>query len=263
MNAAKKIKDPIFHLSLPKKIDDTTLNNFFSQKPADHIREVHLDFSLTEVVERTFYQSLYRLKRELSTDNIELKSFNISKSVQSQFHESGTESFLNIVKKNNSRLVDVHFIQPFINATVNVLQVQAKLECKMQTPTLKSNFKIPYDVDIAGVLSLVSDAFMGSIALSFPKDSFLKICSIVYGMEFTSIDEQTEDAAAEFLNMIFGGAKAELNKDRNYNIQKALPTVIRAESLNLRQYSAESTLTLPFQTSAGPFHIDIEIVKKT
>lgn len=262
MSAAPKVDDTVFHIELPKKIDEKTLNLFFATAKLDNLKEVHLDFTKTEVVDRSFYQSLYRLKRELSLHTIELKSFNITKDVQAQFHASGTDSFLNIVKKNNNKLVDVHFIQPFINATLNVLEVQALLACTMQPVTLKSKFAIPYNVEIAGVLSLVSDQFMGSIALCFPKVTFLKICEVVYGEVYTEIDSQTEDAAAELLNMIFGGAKAELNKDKKYNIQKALPTVIRADSLNLRQYSSDATIVLPFSTSAGPFHIDIEFVKK-
>lgn len=262
MKDTKNHESPVLQLALPKKIDEETLDSFFRESPSSSLKEVHLDFALTERVDRSFYQTLYRLKRELASHGIKLKSLNISKNVRIQFSENGTDSFLDLAKTSEIQVAGAYFVQSFVKSTLAVLQVHAKMDGQLQAATLKSKFKAPYCIEIAGVVSVVSDHFMGSVALIFPRATFLKICGVVYNTDLDKNDDDAETCAAELLNMIFNGAKSELNKERAYNIQNVFPTIIRAHSLKLRQHSSDATIVLPFTTSAGAFHIEIELVKK-
>ena len=61
--------------------------------------------------------------------------------------------------------------------------------------------------------------------------------------------------------MIFGAAKGQLNSQYDYQILKALPAVISGQKLKLKQ-SKGPTIVLPFTSSVGSFHLEIEVVDK-
>lgn len=263
MTTARKNSIEDLELNIGHHASEASAQDILKSLEDETIKSVTLNFSGTLSIDKSFYQFIYKLKRDLFIKKIELKSKNLNQKLRQQLQNDGTESFFNIVRPTAKSVIDVKFVQPFINSTVNVLKVQTQVDSTMLTPTIKSKFTANYEIDIAGVLSLVSPSFSGSVGICYPKSTFLKICGKLFDQEYETIDSEVEDAASEILNMIFGGAKAELNKDFDYGIQKALPTVIRADSLKLRQYSAESTLVIPFDSSVGPFHIEIEAVYNT
>jgi chemotaxis protein CheX len=155
--------------------------------------------------------------------------------------------------------IDVEFINPFLHATKKTLEVQANTPLKLLKPFLK---KTPAkDVAIAGVISLISDKFNGSITLCFPAGVFLKIYENMFGEKHTAITKELEDAAGELLNIIYGQAKIELNAKAGYDLKKALPTVLTGEKINISQQGRVPTVVLPFETDAGVFHIEIESEK--
>lgn len=262
MTAAKKLNSSPLVLFIPSVADGSTISRLISELPnSSTVTEVHLDFTQTSRIEKSFYQTLHKLKKDLQAHGCELKSFNLSVSLRNQFVDHGAYAFLNYSSPSKKSLLDVNFIQPFIDSTLKVLEVQTNIKSTMQKPYVKNSNSLQERIDIAGVISVVSDTFIGTIALCFPKQTFLKICFNLFGEEQTEITKDTEDAAAEILNMIFGGAKAELNKKNNYGIQKALPTIIRGDSLQVSQ-STGTTMILPFSSDSGNFHIEIEIVSK-
>ena len=159
----------------------------------------------------------------------------------------------------NSERINADFLNPFIDAAINTMRIQASLEVKNQPPVLKADFH--ETVDIIGVVSLVSRVYEGSISLCFPKATFIAICNKLFGEKHTEISSEIEDAAGELLNMIFGGAKAHLNAKYNYQIPRALPAIISGQSLKLSQ-SFGPTIVIPFTSELGSFHLEIEVVTK-
>jgi chemotaxis protein CheX len=167
-----------------------------------------------------------------------------------------------IPPKNSSRVgtsIDVEFLIPFIDATINAMRVQASLDIKSQPPVLKTDFS--QTVDIIGVVSLVSRVYEGSISLCFPKETFIAICNKLFGESHTEISSEIEDAAGELLNMVFGAAKAHLNAKYNYQIPRALPAIISGQRLKLTQ-TFGPTIVLPFTSELGSFHLEIEVISK-
>jgi chemotaxis protein CheX len=159
--------------------------------------------------------------------------------------------------KGNSVQADVVFLNAFIDASVKTMGVQCSIEAKPGRASLIS--KAPEMVyDIVGLIGLASKAFQGSIAICYPQDTFLKILGSMLGETYTEITQDLEDGAAELMNIIFGQAKIDLNQ-KGYEIEKAIPTVIRARDLKLRSVSHAATLVIPFETPAGPFRIEISI----
>ena len=68
-----------------------------------------------------------------------------------------------------------------------------------------------------------------------------------------------EDGAGELLNIIFGQAKALLNDKKGFEIQKAIPTVMRGSQLQVTPMGRGTSVILPFETDSGSFHLEIAV----
>lgn len=163
---------------------------------------------------------------------------------------------INFNNKTSER-INADFLNPFIDATINTMRIQAALDVKCQPVILKADFH--QTVDILGVVSLVSRVYEGSVSLCFPKDTFIAVCNKLFGENHTEISSEIEDAAGELLNMIFGAAKAHLNAKYNYQIPRALPAIISGQRLKLTQ-SFGPTIVIPFTSDLGSFHLEIEVI---
>lgn len=155
-------------------------------------------------------------------------------------------------------LFDAQFFKPFIDGTVKTIGVQCHLEASPQKPFFKDKPGSPTQetIEIAGVIGIVSEAFTGNITLSFTSGTFLAIMGNMLGEKYTEITKDLEDGAAELLNIIFGQAKITLN-NQGYNIEKAIPTVVRGTGIRTLNMSKTPTLVLPFTTPSGPFYVEI------
>ena len=154
--------------------------------------------------------------------------------------------------------LDVELINPFLQGTKTVLETQANVPLQIGKPYLrKHDEKLP--MEIAGVIALSCSEFTGSIALCFTSKVFLNIYEALVGERATEITQESQDAAAELLNMIFGAAKTELNDRKGYTLEKAIPTVLCGEKLRIHHQSVAPTIILPFEGKIGSFHIEIAI----
>ncbi len=153
--------------------------------------------------------------------------------------------------------IDVEFIRPFVDGTLNTLKVQCQLEVKPGKPYFKDPSK-ELGGDIAAVIGLTSKVFSGSIALVFNEATFLNLMEKMIGEKHACLSKELEDGAGELLNIIFGYAKTALN-EKNYKIEKAIPTVVRGKILSMKHLSKAPTVVLPFDTDVGPFTMEVTV----
>ena len=153
--------------------------------------------------------------------------------------------------------IDVNFVKPFIEGTVETLKVQCEMPIKVGRPYPKTDAKA-LKVDIAGLIGLTSTSFNGSIALCFRKQTFLNIMEAMLGEAFEEINEDVEDGAGELLNIIFGHAKRILN-DKGYAIEKAIPSIISGDNINVQHLGKLPSVIVPFNSDAGVFYIEIAL----
>lgn len=152
--------------------------------------------------------------------------------------------------------INVAFINPFVEGALTTLKVQCGVECKPGKPMPKDEFKTQPPLAIAGVIGIASPTFRGSIAIAFPEKTFLGVIGKMLGETYTEITQDLEDGAGELLNIIYGHAKKVLN-EQGHSIDKALPTVVRGEKLNIRHMSKNMAIVLPFETEMGLFIIEV------
>ncbi len=153
------------------------------------------------------------------------------------------------------KLIDVNFINPFLEATLKTLDTQASTKAHAGQVYLKQKSD-KYSGDISGVIGLVSDAFTGSVVISFPAKTFLAVLSRMIGEECTEINDMTRDGAGELTNIIFGQAKIVLNK-AGYGINTALPSVIAGHDHSVVPMTNGPRMVIPFETDVGPFVVEI------
>ena len=90
--------------------------------------------------------------------------------------------------------MDAKLINPFINATANVLKTMAFVTPKPGKPYLKKD-----DVakgDVTGIIGLTGEA-NGTISVTFDEGSILKIVSNMFGEEMKELNHEVADAVGE------------------------------------------------------------------
>lgn len=250
-------------LRLPIQVEKNYAEDVMNSLPmdADEITVI-FDFKKTLKVDIGFYSIFHQLRQKLRKQNWTLISRNVNNSLKSQFHADGMYKIFNVEVQDEQKVkqklsIDVEFISPFIDSTVEILSIQANTAAKAGKPRLKEAGQRS-EFDIVGVITLISNVFEGSIALCFKSEVFLKICSNMLDENIEELNDEVEDAAGELLNIIFGMAKAKLNDEKGYQIEKAIPTIIRGPGIRVKQ-TLGPTIILPFESDAGEFQVEIEL----
>ena len=150
--------------------------------------------------------------------------------------------------------MDVNFINPFINSTLEVLGITANTKIEKDKVYIR-NEETPSG-DISAVLPLNSNLFMGSFALCFEKNCYLEVVSNMLMEKYTDINEENRDAVGELCNQIFGLTKAKMYAETGIEITKAIPTIIIADKHKIRHMIIGKCLVLRFKTEMGYFSIE-------
>lgn len=99
---------------------------------------------------------------------------------------------------------------------------------------------------VGGLIGVTSSSISGSIGLCFPRIAFLNIVTKMLGEEHTEVGPGNEDAAAELLNIIFGLAKTNLNKE-GFEVKMAIPSILRGGSVQSSYAKVHEVAVLPFR----------------
>lgn len=228
-----------------------------------------LDFALVSEVEQVLYRPLTLAQQALKKNGSFLFTINMQAQVARQLKAAGLEQVLSL-KRNLAEVLaaagvkvkrpemDMEFLDPFLRAIKTTLEVQANTKVSLGSPYLKKRDEC-FHIDIAGVISLASKVYNGSIAVCFPGKVFLAVYSNMLGEKYTEITHEMEDGAGEILNMIFGVAKAELNDRADYDIQRAIPAIVRGQQLHVHHLGRGVAVVIPCETEAGPFHVEMSM----
>lgn len=265
------INGPIMSIEFPEHLD-TEFADLLQTNAKDWLAaSVELyafNFKKTVSCKQTTYRALLSVSQQIRKAGRGLVSHNLDLELGQQLKMAGISDALNVtadfehyLKKVSSKKpgLDVQMINPFLEATLMTLEQQANTKCEAQKPQLinlddKSRSD---DIAIAGVISLSTDQFSGSITLAFPETVFLKIYESMCGEAVEKINEEIEDAAGELLNIIYGSAKTKLNEQCDYKLSSALPTILSGEKIKIRQTTYQKVIVLPFKTSFGLFRVEI------
>jgi len=149
--------------------------------------------------------------------------------------------------------MDVKLINPFINATLSVLETMAFITVTAGKPYVKKdNVAVG---DVTGVLGLTGVA-NGTISVSFEEKCILTIVSNMFGETMERLDDDISDAVGELTNMISGQARRELEQIGKV-FKAAIPSVVTGKNHSIRHYSEGPKIAIPFSTEGGEFTIEV------
>lgn len=146
-------------------------------------------------------------------------------------------------------LVKVEHINPFISATMETFNAMMRIAVKPGKPAIGRirGFKF----DISGIIGLSGGA-KGTVSLTFPKITALKVVSAFVGERIVTMDAGVMDAVGEIANIVAGAAKRDLTQ---YNITISLPTVVVGEDHELAGSKDVVPMFVPFESPLGPFNL--------
>jgi len=233
---------------------------------SDPCPQVIADVSELKEISPLWLRALLKIRSDLKVYGRPLYLAGLKHTAVQQLKRDGVEQSFVIVPSVKAALskasgstgkhkLDTAFVNPFLEATIQVLEVQASTKVSAGKVYLKTDGD-RIQSDISGVIGIVSASFTGSVVISFPAPTFLKVVSSMLGETYTEITQDIVDAAGEITNMIFGQAKVKLN-DLGHGIQTALPSVVQGDNHSLTTKNSGPTVIVPFDGEAGPFCVAI------
>ncbi|MDP6278704.1 MAG: chemotaxis protein CheX [Nitrospinota bacterium] len=145
------------------------------------------------------------------------------------------------------------YLNPFLQATINVLSTKAMLSLKPGKPRIKKS--VVAMSDITGIIGLTGHS-EGSRAVNFSDSCALKVVKNIIGERYEEMNEEVADAVGELTNMISGDARSQLQKV-GFDFTAAIPTVVRGKDHTVRHVAqGGTTLMIPFSTDDGNFYIE-------
>lgn len=149
-------------------------------------------------------------------------------------------------------------IHAFVESTIQTVQKMCDLKAEAKPHFLKDRKDPRLSGDIASVLGMVGQNMRGTAVLIFPYALYLRLMSNLLREEITELTQENEDGISEFLNVIYGSVKRILN-EKNYSLQKSIPSVIRGEELKTKHYTDQPVHVLPFELEGERFFVEIAI----
>lgn len=149
--------------------------------------------------------------------------------------------------------MDVRFINPFLDGTLEVLKTMAGIDAVPAKPALKLD-NSAYG-DASGIIGLTGEA-VGSLAVSFTEKCICRIVTAMLGERHDEIDAGVIDAVGELTNMISGAARTKLEK-QGLKVYAAIPTVVYGPGHRITHILKSPSIVIPFSTAHGSFFADV------
>ncbi len=140
--------------------------------------------------------------------------------------------------------MDVKYINPFINASVHTIQTMLGLTPERQNAFIKDDATAQGDV--SGIIGFADKNISGSVALSFPTATALKIYELMMGEKVSRINSDVQDSVGELANIVTGTAKSEFSS-LNVTFHISIPTVVVGKNHRITHKVGTPVVVIPFK----------------
>lgn len=255
VDGLNKIRNQKFDLI----ITDLNMPRMSGKELIQEIKNIHKDYRPTNIIVASGFVKKQMLKDTAGGISIIKKPFTIEDLNRYVSLTLKAKKKKNIVQKSKTQKLDVEFINPFIEATLEVLDVMANVKAEKDFLFLKEESNALGD--ITGIITINSEKKLGSMSISFTEAVYLKVMSSMLCEEVTEINDENKDGIAELCNQIFGNAKASLNK-LGYYLDMTIPTVVAGANHSITHAANGSVVGVYFNTEFGTFVIECIVVNK-
>ncbi len=152
----------------------------------------------------------------------------------------------------------IQFSKSLITASHPIFETMFQTKINPLKPKLKESDKT--DCDISSIMNFSGifqdKQFFSLFILSWPKETYLKMASMLLGEEYSDINEDNFDVCAEVNNMIAGNAKKEL-ATLGYKIDMAIPSIIQGQGHKVSYPKSSDIIVIPFMSTYGEFSCEV------
>lgn len=154
--------------------------------------------------------------------------------------------------------IDVRLVNPFVNATLLVLEKMAKTQATRREVLLKKDYRL--FGEISAIIGITGDGVEGSVGLTFQEDLARDIVSRMWERPLKELSrEEIYDGLGELVNVICGQATTELSRAEKQNYALALPTIVTGFGHEITQHSGTPCLSIVFEASQKVFAVQVAI----
>jgi chemotaxis protein CheX len=158
---------------------------------------------------------------------------------------------------NAPRSINVDYINPFIEATINTFQTMVNVVPTRDKVFLKGEGEEVYGV--SGIIGLGGEA-TGAVVLNFPEAVAIATVGRFVGEEVSTITSGVVDGVGELTNIIAGDAKNRLLQ-KGYKFEIGLPKIVTGRSYITAQNKAIPCIVISFNSELGKFCIEVSLKK--
>ncbi len=152
--------------------------------------------------------------------------------------------------------MNVDYINPFINASIEVIKTFAGINSLPGKPLIRS--KPVTGGDIKGFIGLNGHGICGYFIIGFTRTFLCDTLTGLFNNNEVASDEELDDLAGELTNMITGSAKGELSK-KGFFFDVAVPRITHTMPEIPQNLKNSPVIIVPFETKAGKFFIEASI----
>lgn len=151
----------------------------------------------------------------------------------------------------------IEHVKPFIDSVVTTMEMMLAETPRTKRPYLKG--QQPNWGDVSGIVGFAGEKVVGSVALSMPEKSALKVYSSMMGEELHEINVDIQDSIGELTNIVAGNAKNVFsNQGLHFNI--TIPSVVVGKHHNISYKDGDMVLIIPFDMEDNsPFCLELLI----
>ena len=145
--------------------------------------------------------------------------------------------------------IDVRFVNPFVDSTLEVLGKMAQTEVERRDVLLKRDYRLFGDV--SAVIGICGDNVEGSVGVTFEDTLAALLVARMLGEDPSNVEpSDVQDGVGEIVNMISGRAKTLLSAE-GIHFNLALPTVVAGPFHEIAHKKGTPCLVLVFETTEG------------
>jgi chemotaxis protein CheX len=146
------------------------------------------------------------------------------------------------------------FINPFVSSTTTVFATMLNCELARGAIFLKQHHCPEHE--ISGIIGLSGKA-AGTVVLSLNRTTAISVAEALLGVRPPEINADVKDAIGELVNMVAGGAKAQLEK---FDMSLTIPTVITGR-FSVEFPSKSPPICVPFDSPWGGLTVEVGLIE--
>ena len=146
------------------------------------------------------------------------------------------------------------YINPFITSLNTAFETMMDVVPLQEPPFMKQK---PYAAgEVTGIIGFAEKKLTGSVAVSFPLNTALKVHELMLGETVHRITGDVQDTIGEIANIIAGGAKTEFS-EMGLSFHISIPTIVVGKNHSINHNVGLPVVVIPFKLDELVFTLEI------